>query len=51
MKQISQTIPYKGMIKSIGKRMEVSGAYPIREYMWMSQTCWISEKRQTRREM
>lgn len=23
MKQISQTIPYKGMIKSIGKRMEV----------------------------
>ena len=29
MKQISQTIPYKGMIKSIGKRMEVSGAYPM----------------------
>ncbi len=29
MKQITETIPYKGMIKAIGKRMEVSGAYPM----------------------
>lgn len=29
MKQISQTIPYKGMRKAVGKRMEISGAYPM----------------------
>lgn len=29
MKQISETIKYKGMLKAIGKRMEVSGAYPM----------------------
>ena len=27
--EISQTIPYKGIRKMIGKRMEVSGAYPM----------------------
>lgn len=29
MKQISETMKYKGMLKSIGKRMEISGAYPM----------------------
>lgn len=29
MKQISQTIPYKGMRKAVGKRMEISGTYPM----------------------
>ncbi len=29
MKQIRETVKYKGMLKSIGKRMEVSGAYPM----------------------
>ena len=27
--EISQTIPYKGIRKMIGKRMEISGAYPM----------------------
>ena len=29
MIEVSQTIPYKGIRKSIGKRMEISGAYPM----------------------
>lgn len=29
MKQIAETIAYKGMRKAVGKRMEVSGAYPM----------------------
>ena len=29
MKQIAETMKYKGMLKSIGKRMEISGAYPM----------------------
>ena len=27
--EISQTISYKGIRKMIGKRMEISGAYPM----------------------
>lgn len=29
MKQIAETIAYKGMRKAVGKRMEISGAYPM----------------------
>lgn len=29
MIEVSQAIPYRGIRKSIGKRMEISGAYPM----------------------
>lgn len=29
MKEIAEVMKYKGMLKSIGKRMEISGAYPM----------------------
>ena len=29
MIEVSQAIPYKGIRKMIGKRMEISGSYPM----------------------
>lgn len=52
MIEVSQTIPYKGVRKMIGKRMEISGAYPMTyQGMYVDVTDLLAYRKKVNAEM